>query len=98
RELGRPYPCVARRLGAVLGPGLQEPPAQKAGPPPRGERDVGTDRGPGVQVEPVVLAEPVSLPVQRAAQREFWLGVRAPVRAHVRRAPGAGRGRVGTTG
>jgi hypothetical protein len=75
---------------------MPEAPVHEDGHPPRGERDVGAEPAPGGQVEPVVLAEPVSLPVQRAAQREFWLGVHAPVRAHVRRAAGTGRGRVGT--
>ena len=47
-----------------------------------------------VEIQPVILAVPVTPAVQGAAQRELGLGVGAPVGAHVGRAACAGRVRV----
>ena len=59
-QLWRPVPLVDRRIPAVLGAGVPEAPVNEDGHPAGGERDVGPDPRPVVQVKPVVLAEPVA--------------------------------------
>jgi NAD(P)-dependent dehydrogenase (short-subunit alcohol dehydrogenase family) len=85
--LGR---VIAQRLRAD---GFRVATADLSGPD-RGERDVGPDPFAFGQAEPVVLAEPVPLPVQGLAQGQFGLGVGAPDGAHVGGPSGAGRLRV----
>ena len=93
-QLGLPVPGVVGRLAAMLRTGVPEAAIHEHGDATRGERDVGPDPLALSQVEPVVLAEPVPLVVQRPAQRDLGLGVRAPDRAHVGCPSLAGRVRV----
>ena len=92
-QLGSPVPGVRGGLGAVLGAGVPEAAVHEDGDPAGGERDVWPDPR-SVEVQPVVLAVPEALAVQRSAQRHLGLGVGPPVGSHVGRAAGAGRVRI----
>ena len=93
-QLGLPVPDVARGPGAVLGAGMPEAAVDEDRDAPGRERDIGPDSLAVGQIKPVVLPEPVPLAVQGPAQRQFGLGVGAPVGPHVGRAPLTGRVRV----
>jgi len=90
-QLGFPVPDVVSGLGAMLGTGMPEAAVYEDGDPACRERDVGPDSLAARQIKPVILAEPVPPPMQRPPQREFRLGVGAPIGAHVGGAAFAGR-------
>jgi hypothetical protein len=64
---------------------VPEAPVDEDGDAPGGERYVRPDPLAFGQVQPVILAEPVTLPVQRPAQRHLGLRASTPDRAHIGR-------------
>ena len=93
-QFRRPVPLVDPRVPAMFRADVPETPVHEHRDPARGERDVRADPGAAVQVQPEVLAEPVTPPVQGAAQRKLGFRVGPPVGPHVGRASRAGRARI----
>src|SRR6266566_9420859 len=93
-QLRRPVPLVDRGITAVLRAGVPEAAVHKDGHPAGGERYVRADLDTFVEHQAEIFAEPVSLAVQRAPQRDLGLGVGAPDGAHVGRPARAGGGWV----
>jgi hypothetical protein len=86
-QLGSPVPVVGRRFAAMFRAHMPEAPVDEDGDLLGGEDYVGTDLRTVAEPEEQILAVTIPLPVKCAAQRDFRLGVRAPVRAHVPRTP-----------
>src|ERR1022692_2138402 len=93
-QLRLPVPGVRRGLVAVLRTAVPEAAVHEDSDLARGEDDVWADPDPGGQVEPVVLAVPVTLAVQRPPQRHLRSSVGAPIGPHIGGAPRTGRLRV----
>lgn len=97
-ELGRPIPLVCGRLTAMLGARMPEATIDKDSNFPAGEDDVGTDARTAGKVEPVILAVSKPKCMQRTAEGDLRLGVRAAVGPHVAGTAIVGGGGVPGTG
>lgn len=97
-QLRSPVPLVAGRLPTVFRADMPEAAVNEDRDLARSEHDVRTDTNAFGEIEPEVLAVPVALSVERAAQGDLGFGVGPAVRPHVPRSSLAGRPWIGPPG